>query len=62
MHVAAFFCTKMSSSWRQLRMLGKISASTTISARSTECFAICARQPHAWRLSLASLCEMRGAM
>ena len=36
-------------------MRGKISASTTTSARSTLCLAICDRQLHTWRLSGASM-------
>jgi len=43
MHVAAFFLTYTSISLRQFKILGKISASTTISARSTVCLEICAR-------------------
>mmetsp|Transcript_30569 Transcript_30569/g.97547 ORF Transcript_30569/g.97547 Transcript_30569/m.97547 type:complete len:376 (+) Transcript_30569:552-1679(+) len=59
--VAAFLRTSWSLSLRQLRIFGKISASTTTSARSTECLAICARQPQTWRFSLASGCAMSGA-
>mmetsp|Transcript_29344 Transcript_29344/g.62421 ORF Transcript_29344/g.62421 Transcript_29344/m.62421 type:complete len:217 (+) Transcript_29344:722-1372(+) len=44
MRVAAFFRTNSSVSLRQFNMRGKISASTTTSARSTECLAICDRQ------------------
>lgn len=42
--------TYRSESRRHLRMLGKTSASTTTSARSTECFAICPRQQHTYRI------------
>lgn len=38
--VAAFFLTYTSMSFKQLRILGNISASTTTSAKSTVCFAI----------------------
>jgi len=40
MSVATFFFTYSSGSLRQVRTAGKISASTTISARSTECLEI----------------------
>ena len=36
-HMAPFLRTMVSTSRRQLRMFGKISASTTTSAKSTEC-------------------------
>ena len=48
MHVAAFFRTYSSTSFRQSRMRGKISASTTTSAKSTLCLAICDRQLQTW--------------
>jgi hypothetical protein len=46
MHVAAFFLTFTSTSFKQFNILGNISASTTTSAKSTVCFAICAKQEH----------------
>ena len=47
--VEAFFFTYSSLSFRQVSTTGKISASTTISARSTECFAIWLRAERTWR-------------
>jgi len=55
MQVAAFFLTKGSLSFKQFRILGKISASTTTSASSTACFEIWARQLHTCLFSYASL-------
>ena len=39
-NVAQFFLTYSSESFKHAKAAGKISASTTISAKSTECFAI----------------------
>lgn len=47
--VATFFLTYSSGSLRQVSTAGKISASTTISARSTECLEIWLRAEKTWR-------------
>lgn len=47
--VQAFFFTYSSLSFTQVSTTGKISASTTISARSTECFATWLRAERTWR-------------
>jgi hypothetical protein len=60
--VAAFFFTYPSVSFRQFSALGKISPSTTVSAKSTVCFAICERAEQTWRLNLASGLANNGAM
>ena len=49
MSVATFFFTYSSESFRQVSTAGNISASTTISARSTECLAIWLNAENTWR-------------
>ena len=61
MHVAAFLRTYTSISFKQFNILGNISASTTTSAKSTVCFAICAKQLHTCLFNYASGCEISAA-
>lgn len=59
--VAACLRTSSSGNLRQVRILGKTSASTTTSAMSTLCLAIWARAQHTCLFSLGSWFSTRGA-
>ena len=54
MQIAAYFLTKLSLSFNRYRILGKISLSTTISAKSIVCLEMLAKHEQTWRLSWAS--------
>jgi len=59
MQVAANFLTKWSESFNLYKILGNISFSTTVSAKSMVCLEIFAKQEHTYLFNCASWCYIK---